>query len=164
MIFMTVKQILRRLCGLKLAYDPSSEHRLDVGKYWKCWKENHRVRCCDRGCEYLWKYVAHPTSLKFLYLLFAPHHLAWGSQIYQASDSPDYRRGNTANVATSGCTILLWLAQKAYYKYNNVHAYRTAFVYHIAPQELSSKTCTGCFGSPTSQPATPPLSARSHRG
>ena len=50
----------------------------------------------------------------------APHHLAWGSQIYQASDSPDYRRGNTANVAISGCTILLWLAQKAYYKYKNV--------------------------------------------
>ena len=57
---------------------------------------------------------------KISYLPFAPHHLAWGSQIYQASDSPDYRRGNTANVAISGCTILLWLAQKAYYKYKNI--------------------------------------------
>ena len=108
------------MCGLKLAYDPPSEHRLDVRKYWQCWKENHRVRCCDRGCEYLWKYVAHPTLPKISYLLFIHHHLAWGSQIYQASDSPDYRRGNTANVAISGCTILLWLAQKAYYKYKNV--------------------------------------------
>lgn len=55
----------------------------------------------------------------WLYLLNTPPTKAWGSQIYRADDSPDFRRGNTVNVVLSGVALLLWIAQKSYYKYKN---------------------------------------------
>ncbi|KAH8114967.1 major facilitator superfamily domain-containing protein [Phellopilus nigrolimitatus] len=44
----------------------------------------------------------------------------WASQIYQADDSPDFKRGNTINIVFSGVALVLWAVLKFYYKYLNV--------------------------------------------
>ncbi|KAL5478948.1 hypothetical protein ACEPAI_2235 [Sanghuangporus weigelae] len=43
----------------------------------------------------------------------------WGSQIYRADDSPDFRRGNTINIIFAGAATVLWAVMKFYYKYRN---------------------------------------------
>ncbi|KAF9074341.1 MFS general substrate transporter [Rhodocollybia butyracea] len=43
----------------------------------------------------------------------------WGSQIYQASDAPDYLTGNTINIAFAATALCLWFVQKFYYAYRN---------------------------------------------
>ncbi|KAF7974489.1 hypothetical protein HWV62_12042 [Athelia sp. TMB] len=43
----------------------------------------------------------------------------WGSQIYQAHDSPYFKTGNTINIVFAGVAVCLWLLQKSYYKYLN---------------------------------------------
>ncbi|TFK33567.1 MFS general substrate transporter [Crucibulum laeve] len=43
----------------------------------------------------------------------------WGSQIYQADDSPDFLRGNIINIAFAGTAFLLWIAQKNIYRIRN---------------------------------------------
>ena len=45
--------------------------------------------------------------------------LAWGSQIYQNSDAPLFRKGNEINIAICGATAIGWLLLKFYYKYRN---------------------------------------------
>ncbi|PAV15653.1 MFS general substrate transporter [Pyrrhoderma noxium] len=50
---------------------------------------------------------------------FANIYGTWGSQIYRADDSPDFRRGNTINIVFAGVATLLWIIQKLYYKYRN---------------------------------------------
>ncbi|KAF7301592.1 hypothetical protein MIND_00724700 [Mycena indigotica] len=43
----------------------------------------------------------------------------WASQIYQASDAPFFKRGNSANIAIAGFTTIMWIVQKYYYKHLN---------------------------------------------
>ncbi|THG98855.1 hypothetical protein EW145_g7359 [Phellinidium pouzarii] len=50
---------------------------------------------------------------------FANIYGTWGSQIYKADDSPNFRRGNTINIVFAGTATVLWVVQKYYYKYRN---------------------------------------------
>ncbi|KIP07206.1 hypothetical protein PHLGIDRAFT_13341 [Phlebiopsis gigantea 11061_1 CR5-6] len=50
---------------------------------------------------------------------FANIYGVWASQIYQASDSPNFKRGNIVNIAFAGTATILWLLQKTYYKRRN---------------------------------------------
>ncbi|KAI5121462.1 hypothetical protein M0805_003919 [Coniferiporia weirii] len=50
---------------------------------------------------------------------FANIYGTWGSQIYRADDSPYFKRGNIVNIVFAGTAVLLWIAQKSYYKYRN---------------------------------------------
>ncbi|KAJ8522140.1 hypothetical protein ONZ45_g1225 [Pleurotus djamor] len=50
---------------------------------------------------------------------FANIYGVWGSQIYRASDAPDFKRGNTINIVFAGLAFIMWFAQKYYYKYRN---------------------------------------------
>ncbi|KAI5121464.1 hypothetical protein M0805_003921 [Coniferiporia weirii] len=43
----------------------------------------------------------------------------WGSQIYQASDQPDFKTGNSINIAFSAVALALWVVLKFYYKHLN---------------------------------------------
>ncbi|KAJ7506683.1 MFS general substrate transporter [Mycena galericulata] len=43
----------------------------------------------------------------------------WASQIYQASDAPNFKRGNSINIAFAGFTTILWIVQKYRYRYLN---------------------------------------------
>ncbi|KZP33143.1 MFS general substrate transporter [Athelia psychrophila] len=43
----------------------------------------------------------------------------WGSQIYQADDSPYFKTGNTINIVFAGTAVCLWIAQKFYYRHLN---------------------------------------------
>ncbi|KAF8591628.1 MFS general substrate transporter [Ramaria rubella] len=45
--------------------------------------------------------------------------LSWGSQIYQASDSPDFKTGNIINIVFSAVVVVQWLQLKYYYKRQN---------------------------------------------
>ncbi|EJD04828.1 MFS general substrate transporter [Fomitiporia mediterranea MF3/22] len=55
---------------------------------------------------------------------FANIYATWASQIYRADDSPDFRRGNTINIAFAGAATLLWLVIKVYYKIQNARRAR----------------------------------------
>ncbi|KLO15595.1 MFS general substrate transporter [Schizopora paradoxa] len=50
---------------------------------------------------------------------FANIYGTWGSQIYQAKDSPNFRTGNIINIVFAGIATALWVVQKFYYKYRN---------------------------------------------
>ncbi|KAJ7613050.1 MFS general substrate transporter [Roridomyces roridus] len=51
----------------------------------------------------------------------------WASQIYQASDAPDFKRGNSANIAVAGAAVISWIAQRQYYLHlNRVRAQKYA--------------------------------------
>ncbi|KAL0952593.1 hypothetical protein HGRIS_006848 [Hohenbuehelia grisea] len=50
---------------------------------------------------------------------FANIYGAWGSQIYRADDAPDFRRGNTINIAFAAVAFLMWFTQKFYYRWRN---------------------------------------------
>ncbi|KAF8588996.1 MFS general substrate transporter [Ramaria rubella] len=50
---------------------------------------------------------------------FANIYSTWGSQIYQAKDSPDFRTGNTINIAFAGVALILWFVQKYSYQFVN---------------------------------------------
>jgi len=39
----------------------------------------------------------------------------WGSQIYQAKDSPEFRTGNTINIVFAGTSVCMWFALKFFY-------------------------------------------------
>ncbi|KAJ7574870.1 MFS general substrate transporter [Mycena floridula] len=43
----------------------------------------------------------------------------WGSQIYQAKDSPDFRTGNSINIGFAALALALWFIQRAYYRHRN---------------------------------------------
>ncbi|KAF7313504.1 MFS general substrate transporter [Mycena chlorophos] len=43
----------------------------------------------------------------------------WASQIYQADDAPFYKKGNSANIAVAGFTLIMWIVQKYYYIHLN---------------------------------------------
>ncbi|TFK36096.1 MFS general substrate transporter [Crucibulum laeve] len=43
----------------------------------------------------------------------------WGSQIYRADDAPEFKRGNTVNIAFAGVAFVLWFIQKYIYQYRN---------------------------------------------
>jgi len=43
----------------------------------------------------------------------------WGSQVYQASDSPYFKRGNAINIGLTAAVIVMWFSQKMYYRYRN---------------------------------------------
>ncbi|KIM82053.1 hypothetical protein PILCRDRAFT_71383 [Piloderma croceum F 1598] len=40
-------------------------------------------------------------------------------QIYQADDSPYFKRGNIINIVFTGTAVILWFVQKFYYRYRN---------------------------------------------
>ncbi|KAF7424045.1 hypothetical protein PC9H_009346 [Pleurotus ostreatus] len=64
---------------------------------------------------------------------FSAIHGTWGSQIYRADDAPDFRRGNSINVAFATTALCMWLVQKYYYQYlNRRHANRYA---ELTPEE-----------------------------
>jgi len=50
---------------------------------------------------------------------FANIYGTWGSQIYQAKDSPNFRTGNIINIVFASIATLLWVYQRFYYKYRN---------------------------------------------
>ncbi|KAF9074342.1 MFS general substrate transporter [Rhodocollybia butyracea] len=52
-------------------------------------------------------------------LTILDRRIVWGSQIYRASDAPDYHTGNTINIVFAGAALCLWFIQKAYYAYRN---------------------------------------------
>ncbi|KAJ4463463.1 MFS general substrate transporter [Lentinula lateritia] len=43
----------------------------------------------------------------------------WGSQIYRATDAPDYHIGNIINIVFAAAAVCLWFIQKSYYRYRN---------------------------------------------
>ncbi|KAF4596170.1 hypothetical protein EYR40_008148 [Pleurotus pulmonarius] len=64
---------------------------------------------------------------------FSAIHGTWGSQIYRADDAPDFRRGNSINVAFATTALCMWLVQKYYYQYlNRRHANQYA---ELTPEE-----------------------------
>ncbi|KIY68935.1 MFS general substrate transporter [Cylindrobasidium torrendii FP15055 ss-10] len=53
-------------------------------------------------------------------IIFAANILGvWGSQIYQAKDSPDFRVGNTINIVFTAIGLCLFVIQKYIYEYRN---------------------------------------------
>ncbi|KAJ7615951.1 MFS general substrate transporter [Roridomyces roridus] len=51
----------------------------------------------------------------------------WASQIYQAQDAPDFRTGNSINIAFAAAATLMWIIQRQYYRHlNKVHARKYA--------------------------------------
>ncbi|KAJ7682018.1 MFS general substrate transporter [Mycena polygramma] len=53
-------------------------------------------------------------------VIFAANiYAVWASQIYQASDAPYFKRGNSINIAFAGFTTIMWVVQKYYYRHLN---------------------------------------------
>ncbi|KAF8990706.1 MFS general substrate transporter [Cyathus striatus] len=63
--------------------------------------------------------VGKRTVSSGLIIGFANIYGVWGSQIYRADDSPDFRRGNTINIIFAVVAFLLWFAQKLFYRFKN---------------------------------------------
>ncbi|KAJ6529026.1 MFS general substrate transporter [Mycena vulgaris] len=59
----------------------------------------------------------------------------WASQIYRADDAPDFKRGNSINIAVAGFTTLLWMAQKYYYRRRNLENARRYAVLSAEAQQ-----------------------------